>query len=174
MGAPTTDVVVLIILVRNGIHVSLLRHGLVERRVKHEHLWQVGQHGANSLVAFQVCLAVERCEVHILLPFLKHFWRNNLALREASACHDAVACSRNFVEALDGAILSVEQGVKHELDTLSVCGACRLDNLRFTIDFGLQERTLKTDFLDATSGQHALVAHLIELILNGATSAVDN
>ena len=123
VSTPTTDVVLFVIFIRNGIHISLGRHGLVESRVEHEHLRQVGQHFLYSHIAFEVCFAMKRSEFHILLPLFEHLVGYNLALREATTGHDTMTCCADFVEALDCSVLRIEQGVEHEFDTLGVSGA---------------------------------------------------
>ena len=172
--APAADVVLLVILVGDGIHIGVLGHGLVEGGVEHEDLGQLGQHCAHGFVALEVGGAVQRSELHVLVPFLKHFGGHNLALREASASHDAMACGGDFVQALDGAIFGIEQGVKHQFDSLGVRGTGRFDNFRLAIDFGLEEGALKADFLDTTGGQNRLVVHLVKLVLDRTATAVDN
>ena len=172
--APAANVVVLIIFVGNGVHVGVLGHRLVERRVEHEHLRQFGQHFLHGHVAFEVCVRVERGEIHVLFPFFQHGIGHDLALREASARHDAVACGRDFVEALDCAVLGREERVEHEFDAFRMGGAGVFDDFRFAVDFCFQERAFQPNLFNAACGEHAAVVHFVELVLDGAAAAVDD
>ena len=145
----------------------------MESRVKHEHLGKIGKHLLHSHITLEVSLRVERSKFHVLLPFLKHGIGNHLTLRETTTCHDTVTGSADFIEALDGTVHGVEQRVKHQFDTLGVGGTRRLDDLRFAVDFRLEERAFQADLLDAACCKHALVVHLVEFILDGGTAAVD-
>ena len=80
----------------------------------------------------------------------------------------------NLVDALDGTVLGMEQGVEHHLDAFGVCGAFEGDNLRLAVDLRLEECAFKTDFLDSSCGEDALVVHFVELVLDGARAAVYN
>ena len=149
------------------------RHGLVEGGVEDEDLGQLGQHLLDGDVALEVCLGVERGELHVLLPLFEHGVGDYLAAGEAAAGHNAVARCADFVEALDGTVLGVEQGVEHEAYALGVGGAGRIDDFGFAVDFGFQKRAFKADFLDAACGQYALVVHFVEFVFDGRAAAVD-
>ena len=58
-----TNAILLVQLVRNGIHISLRRHGLMECSVEYTNLWEVWHQLANSVYALEVCWVVERSEV---------------------------------------------------------------------------------------------------------------
>ena len=146
----------------------------MEGGVEDEDLRQVGQHLLYGHIALEVGIAVERRQVHILLPLFKHGVGDHLAAGEASASHDAVAGSRNLVEALDGAIFGMEQRVEHQFDTLGMRGAFLLDNLGFAIDFGLEEGALEADFLNAAGSKHALAVHFVEFVFDRTAAAVDD
>ena len=172
--APAAYVALLIIFIGDGVHVGLGRHGLVEGGVEHEDLRQGREHLAYGFVAFQVGGAVQRSELHVLAPFVQHFRRDDPALGEAASGHDAVSGSGNLVQALDGTVLGVEQGVEHQTDALGVGGAGRLDDFRFALNLGFQEGTFQSDFFNTSGGQHGPVVHFIEFVLDGTATAVDD
>ena len=94
----------------------------MEGGVEDEDLREVGKHLFHCHVAFEVGFAVEGRKFHVLFPLFKHFIGDDAALGEASACHDAVTGSTDFVEVFDGTIFRMEQGVKHEANSLGVGG----------------------------------------------------
>ena len=67
----------------------------------------------------------------------------------------------------------ISSGVEHELDALSMGGARRLDDLRFAIDLGFKERAFKANLFDTAGSEHRLVVHLVELVFDRGTAAVD-
>ncbi len=72
METITTDAVLLIQFVRNGVHISLSRHGLMEGCVEHAHLRQSGHQLLNSVNPLKVCGVVQRSKVRTLLKGLEN------------------------------------------------------------------------------------------------------
>ena len=163
----------LVVLVGNGVEVGFGGHGLVEGGVEDEYLGQFGQHLLHGDVALEVGFGVERGEFHVLLPLFEHLVGHHHALGEASAGHDAVARCGDFVEALDGTVFGMEEGVEHELDALGVGGAGRLDDFRFAVDLGLEEGAFEANLLDAAGSEDAPGVHFVEFVLDGGAAAVD-
>ena len=174
VGTVAADLVLLVIFIGNGVHVCLGRHGLMEGGVEDEHLGKRGKQGLDGFVTLEVCGIVEGCEVHVGNPFAEHLLVHESAFGKASSGHDAVSGGGNLVDALDGTVLGMEQGVEHHLDAFGVCGAFEGDNLRLAVDLRLEECAFKTDFLDSSCGEDALVVHFVELVLDGARAAVYN
>ena len=174
VGSSPADVVLLVILIGQCVHVGLGRHGLVEGGVEDEDLGQFGQELAHGFVAFQVGGAVQGRQVHVLFPLLDDFGGDDEALGEDAAVHDAVAGGSDLVERLDGAVFGVEQGVEHQLDAHGVVGDVGFDDFRAAVGhLGFEEGAFQADFLDSAGGQDFLVVHFVELVLDGRTSAVD-
>ena len=168
VSAIAANLVLLIIFVRHGVEISLGRHGLMECRVEDEHLREIRQQSLHGLIAFEVGRIVEGSQIHIRNPFLQHLVVHETAFGEAASSHDAMAGSSNFIDVLDGTVFRMQERVKHHLDAFSVSGAVEGDDFRLAVDFCLEECAIESDFLDSTCGEHALVVHFIELVLDGA------
>ena len=94
-------------------------------------LGMLGTTAVHGVVTLEGRRVVERSEIHIGLPLFEHVVGHQLALGEASAGHDAVSGRSNLVDAADGAIFGMEQGVKHFLDALRVRGAIKVEGHLF-------------------------------------------
>ena len=70
--AIATNAVLLVQLVRNGIHECLGRHGLMEGGVKHTHLGQARHQFLHGIHALQVGGIMQRGQVRTLLKGLQH------------------------------------------------------------------------------------------------------
>ena len=115
-----------------------------------------------------------RGEVDEALDAFLHLWRDEAALlEEVAALHDAVANGPNLVEALDGSELRVEKALEHELHALLVGWQVGHDLLLLAVgELHLDEGVVDADALHATLGEHGLVGHVVEFILNAAAAAV--
>ena len=119
---------------------------------------------------------MQRSEVHTLDDLLLHFRGDEHGLVEfLAAMHHAVTDCVDLLEVLDATDLRVNQFLQNEFDTYCMLGHRFLEfNLLAVRQFNQEERVGQTDFLDTALCHHLLALHLEELILNTATTAVQN
>ena len=102
MEAVTTNVILLIQLVRNGIKVSVVWHGAVEGIVEHANLRCVRHELVYSTQAFEVSGVVNGSEVAQTLDAILYALVNDDALlEEVATLHDTVTYCIYLVKALD-------------------------------------------------------------------------
>ena len=172
---PATDVHLLVVVVGHGIHVGVCRHGLVEGGVKHKDVGHVFHHSFHCIVALEGRRVVKGSKVHEGLPLLEHVGGDEAAFGETTTCYDAVTGSGDFVDALDGTMLGMGEGVEHHLDALGVGGAVEVELEFLTVVIGgFEESSFLTHALDAASCEHSASVHFIELIFDRTASAVDD
>ncbi len=168
METVAADTVLLISLIRQSVHVSLCRHGLMESCVEHAHLGNAGKQVEYCLDADDVSRVVEGCHRIALLDLLDNLRGDEHGLVEVfHAMHHAVTHGINLVEALDHTLLWVCEHLEHLTDCLLVVGHGDLDRLFGTVgQFELEERIGKTDFFDAALCEHVVGAAVNELVLH--------
>ena len=116
VGAVTADVVLLVILVRQAVHVGVRRHGLVECGVESHHLGDVGQNLLASPDTEYVGRIVQGSEVTAELDLLHHVLVDDGASGEEICSLDyPVAYRLDVGERLEDPVLLVHQGVQHQL-----------------------------------------------------------
>ena len=148
----------------------------MECRVKHCYLRYLGQYLLYSVYTFQVGRVVQRSQVHALNDLCLHFGGDEHRLVELlAAVHYAVTDSLDLLEVFDTTDLLVHQGLEDEFDTYGMLGHRLLDFHFLAVrQFNQQERVRQTDLLDAALGHNGLALHVEELVLDTATSAVQN
>ena len=166
----------LVELVRNGIEICVGGHRGMEGVVENGHLRNGGHQVVDGTNAFQVASVMNRCEVaQTLYASLNTLVHEATLLEEVAALHNTVTNSVDFIEALDGAILFVEQCLEHEVHTLFMVGhVVHQDFLLAVGQSQFQEGVVKSDALHATLCQHRLIVHVVKFVLDGTTSAVQD
>ena len=88
--AVLTNFIVLIVLVRNRVHVRVIGHGRMERRVEHGNLRRVRHSLHARLDTHNVCRHMERTEVDVAFDKFKRFvvdtcafFKNNAAVEHS-------------------------------------------------------------------------------------------
>ena len=114
------------------------------------------------------------CEVAKALDaILYRLVYDNALLEEVATLHDTVTYGVDLVEALNGTELRVEKTLEHEVDTFLVVGHIVHYLLLLAVRHCyFDECLVKADTLNAASCKHRVVVHVIELILDGRTTAV--
>ena len=93
------DMIIGIIIIRKRVHVSVVRHGLMECGVEHYHLRGLGKHLGDGVDAEKVRRIVERREVAADLDLLQHIViYQAAAIEEIRTLHDTVAYRIHIVE----------------------------------------------------------------------------
>ena len=94
-------------------------------------------------------------------------------LEEVATLHDTVTHRVDLVEALQRTIFGVEQELEHKLHALFVVGHIMHHLLLGAVfERHFDEGIVETDTFSTTLGQHALVTHIIELVLDRAAAAI--
>ena len=167
------DPVLLQPLVGNRIRVSLRSEGLVEGRVEHRHLRQVGEEPASHPHALEVGRVVERGQRHEFGDL-----RDQLVVDEdrvgepRSAVHDSVAHG-NDVEIVEGRALRLE-GVDRRLQRVLV-GRDRQRSTGLAVRAAVHLVALRlTDALDETDRGSLPGRGVDQAVLQGRGSCVDH
>ena len=160
--------VLLVQVVGNGVEVSVVGHGAVERIVEHAHLRSVGHEFIHGTDAFQVASVVNRCEVaEALDAFLHALVYDDTLLIKVAALHDAVAHSVDLVKALDGSELRVEQTLEHEVHAFLMVGHVVHNLLLLAVGQShLDECLVEADTLNAACCEYGVVVHVVELVFD--------
>ena len=77
MEAITTNAIFFVILIRESIHICVIRHCLVECCVEHTYLWHVRQNFSDSSHTFEVSRIVKWSEGGACLHLFDNFWSDN-------------------------------------------------------------------------------------------------
>ena len=97
----------------------------------------------------------------------------NALLEEVATLHNTMTYSINFVEALDSTELRVEKTLEYEVNAFLMVRHVVHNLLLLAVRQSyFYESFVKTDTLNTASSEHRVVVHVIELILDGRTSAV--
>ena len=176
--AVAADAVVLVVFIRNGVHIGLAGHGLVERGVKHgDHRHVVAHDGAAGVDAGDVGGVVQWGERRALLEG-SHDGVVDLdgAGELLAAVDDAVAYGVDLLHGGDHTVLGAGQLVDDRGDGFGVRGHRQvLVKDGFAVDErGVLQMAVEADALAQALGQDVLGLHVDQLILQGRTSAVDN
>ena len=158
----------------NGVHISLGRHSLVESRIKHTHLRQLGHQFTHGTHALEVGRVVQRCQVDARLKRLEHLLIQHHALVELLATmHHAVSHGINLVQALEHTHHRVGEQREDELHALGM--------LRYVVhylffissrQFHLDKRACHTYAFGTTRGEHRAAVHVVQCILDRRRTAV--
>jgi hypothetical protein len=170
-----TDAVLLVPLVRQGVHVGAGRHGLVPGRVHDGDVRDVGQDVQGRFDAQDVRGIVEGRQTEQALEGLDRLRTDLDRLGELlAAVDDAVADGRDLLEVVEDADLGIEERVDDELDGLLVVGALVVELDGLAAQAGLVDVALAdADPLDDAGGQRFLLFVVVEAVLGGRTAAVE-
>ena len=175
--AVAADLVLLIILIRNRIHVVRLRHGLVERGIKHGDHRNIRAHDLTaSLNTDQVGRVVQRRERHAVLDRLEHLLGDDHAVgEELAAVYDAVADCIDLAHRGDDALFRVEQHVDDRLDRF-LMGRHRDVELELLIRLvaGVGQYAVDADALAQALGHYLARLGVEQLVLQRRAASVDN
>ena len=169
MEAITANAIFLIQLIRNRIHVSIVRHCLMESRVKHTDLRNVGKQCRNSSHTLQVGRIVKRSQIIASIDGIKCFLVQYHGFAETfAAVYDTVSDSPQLIERLQCTIFLAGQSLEDELHTHGMFRNVLLENNLFPIrQSQFQERTFQTDFFNTALCQYSLGSHVKQFILDG-------
>jgi len=176
--AVAADAVVLVVFIRNGVHIGLAGHGLVERGVKHgDHRHVVAHDGAAGVDAGDVGGVVQRGERRALLEG-SHDGVVDLdgAGELLAAVDDAVADGVDLLHGGDHTILGAGQLVDDRGDGFGVRGHRQvLVKDGFAADErGVLQMAVEADALAQALGQDVLGLHVDQLILQGRAAGIDD
>ena len=167
MESVTAHSILLIEFIRSGIHIGIVRHGLMESGVEHSDLWYFWQECLDSVDTLDVGRVVERCEVVALGKILHHLIGDEYRLAETlTSVHHSVTDSIELVEVAHDGIFASCEYLENELNS-----RCMLWNWFLELDFlsvklDGYKRVGQTDFLDTARGDDAVVIHVVERVLD--------
>ena len=174
--AVATDAVIFVVLIGNGVHVSLAGHGLVESGVEHCNHGNVAHNVAAGVDADDVCRVVQGSEGSALLErFHNCIVDAHGGSKLLAAVNDAVADSVDLLHGGDNAVLGAGELVDNSRNCLCVGGHCNI-----LIKYGLAayqgavlKVTVEADTLAKALSHYRLGLHVDELVLQGRTACVD-
>ena len=171
------DAIVLVIFIRDGVHISLAGHGLVERGVEHGDHRHVTHDLAAGFDAGDVGGIVQRREWDALLQRghdgIVDFHGGSELL---TAVDDTVADCVDLLHRGDHAVLGARQLVDNSGDGFRMRGHCEVFvKHRLAADErGVFQMTVDADALAQALGQDRLGLHVDQLILQGGAAGVDD
>ncbi len=160
------DTVLLVILVWNGIEVRLLRHGLVERRVKHRHLRDAGHNLLAGADAHEVCRVMKGSKRNARFNRRLNFRGDDHTSGEfGTAVKYAVADSIHHSHIRNHAVLAVCQFLQ---DVFDGDGMVRHLHIAFKHDLtgnGVAHMPAESDTFANALCQDLMIVHIKKLIL---------
>ena len=160
--AITTYAIFLVHLVRQTIHIRIIRHGLVESRIKHRYLRNTRDQSLHRPNTLQVSRVMKRSQIRALDYLIDYILIDQYTGSELLATmYHAMAHGINLLIVLDAAISSVGQHAQDKLDAFLMAGDLSLDNhLLAILVRQFQERARQTDFLDTTLSHNLTGGHI--------------
>ena len=119
---------------------------------------------------------VDRSEVAQFFNTVFHALVDDDTLVElVTALHHAMTHSVDFLQTLDGPDLRIKQGLEDKVHTFLVVGHVVHDHFFLaTWQRHLDKSVVDADALHASLGQHRLIVHVVELVLDRTTAAVQD
>ena len=138
------------------------------------HLGSMGHERVDGTDATQMACIVYGSQVAEALDTVLYFLGYDAALlKEVATLHDAVTYGVDLVEALQRTILGVEQQAEYKLHAFLVVGhVVHYLFLAAVFEGHFHEGVVQSYALGATLCQHALVVHVVQLVLDGAAATV--
>jgi len=114
--AITTYTILFIQFVRNSIHISIIRHCLMESRIKYTYLRNVRKNSRNSIHPFQVSRIVKWSQVITSSESFQNFFIQQYRFAETlSPVYHTVTYSINLIQRFDSTIFGVGQCIQDKL-----------------------------------------------------------
>jgi hypothetical protein len=163
-----TDAILSVQIVWESIHVCIVRHSLMECSVEHTNLRNLRKEFLNGIDTLDVCRIMKRRKVVASSKSLHHLVCKEYALVELLATvNSAMTHSVKFVKTAKHSIFTFCEYLKDELHTLSVLWDWFVDlHLLAVSKLDFDERIRKTDFLNTSRCEYALIVHVIERIFD--------
>ena len=173
--AVAADAVLLIVLIGDGVHISLRGHGAVESGVEDSDHRDVAEDLAGCLDAEDACGVVQRSQGAQLTDGVDDLVGDQAAgLELLTAVDDAVADGADLADIVDALALAGGH-LLHDLSkSLGVGGEDRGSGSLVAVSFMGDHAALHADALAQTLAQHLLTVHIDELIFQGRRTTVDN
>ena len=165
----------LVELPRKAVHVCVIRHGLVERGIKHDDVREFREGVPYCLNAHDVAGIVQGSKGDALSEAVHDLRVNEHRLFvEVAAADYAVSCSGNLIKRVKYSVIFVEQRIKHELHCyfMILDGGLNFEGVCASFAVG-EVGAVDPDAVNKSFCRDRLVFHVEELILEGGTSAVD-
>ena len=173
--AVTANLVLLIVLVRDTVEVSFLRHRLMECGIEYGNFGNAGHKLHAGVDTDEVRRVVKRSKVAALFDALNNFVVDDNGGREfLAAVYDTMTYCTDLGEILNHAVLGICEGCKHVLDCYFVIRKRIFKNNLLAAGGGVLQTAVNADTLAKTYGQSLLGLGVDQLILQGTASAVDN
>ena len=166
--------ILLVEIIRKGIHICLLRHGLMESRIEYAHLRQTRHQFRNSMNTLQVGWVVQRSQIDASLESFQHFVVEHHALVEfLAAVHHAMAHCVNLLQVFNHADFRICQQREDELHAFRMLGNVVHNLLLLTVcQFHFHECAIHAHALCAARCHHFSGIHVVQSVLDGTTTAI--
>ena len=163
----TAHTVLRIEFVRQRIHISIVRHRLMERCIEHTHLWNVGQQRAHGIHTLDVSRVMEGSQIVTSSKGFHHLGSEQHRLVELlTTMHHAVTYSVQLVKALQYSIFTLCQDLKNPLHTFRMLLHRLFHLMLLPVQLYRDERVRQTNLFYTTRRDHALIRHVIQCIFD--------
>ena len=166
--AITTHTILFIQFVRDSIHVSIIRHSLMESRIEYTYLRNIRKNSRNCIHTFQVSRIVKRSQIIASCKSLQHFFVQQYRFAETFASvHHTVTYRINLIQRFDSTIFRMNQCIQDKLYSYCMFRNIFFQYFLFAVrQSQFQERSLQTDFFDTTLCNHFFAGHIEQFIFN--------
>ena len=169
------DAVLLVVFVRDRVHICFCRHGLEEGCVEHRHLRGVRHELLACSDASDRSLVVKRSKFCQLFDLCDNvIIDEGRAIEVFATMHDTMPNRADLVERCDDRIVPRKKGINDELECFSVIFQRFLDQNLIIVNTMLAESIGRTDALAQTARKHLIGIEIDELILERRRSCIDN
>ena len=174
--AVAADAVLLIVLVRQCIHIGVVGHRLVEAGVEHSYLGYAGHHSLASADTGQVVGIVQRSELAALFDGCNNvFVYDNGAGELLTAVENAMSYCGDLRQGFDHTVLGRYESVQNQLNRLFVVSHLDVYLVIITaVCLELEITACDTDTVAHTLGDHFFGSHIDQLILDRGAAGIDN
>ena len=176
MEAVTTNAVFLIVLMRNCVQISFLRHRHTKSSIPYSYVSFARHNSLTSLNSHQVSRVVQRSKIEALTDYFLNIFVYNDGLAVFGSCMQyTMSYSCDLVSTLNNTVLSILQRIQNQTDSNFMIRHSLLYNVFvFSRYLMSQFGAFNTDSLAETFCYYALIVHIDQLIFQGRASAVDN
>ena len=171
----TANAILLVQLIRKGVHVGIVRHGLMECGIEHTYLGNVGQQGCYGIYALDVGGVMQRGQVIASCKGFHYLGgQANALVKLLTTVYHTMAYGIQLLKALQHSIFALGKHLEYPLYTGCVLGYGSLHLMLLAIQLNGYKTIGQAYLLYAAAGDDTLVIHVVQCVLNRTAPAVQD